>query len=305
MRRPARPNVPPARSLCAGLLCGLLLWHPRHGATEDAAAGPPPAPSPTRAAERAWLDEAGTALLGFGILRAAPTTPGAAGTITFRYEETPTDYARFTAVQVMVLPGDAFAASGKAFADRALAWGRSETGSYAAEATVTVSAPAILLVAYGPNTGVDTARPLGTERTVALAVRDDGRVARAWVDPSAGELTVKAWTARPEVERGGPTKDPVTGRSHWFEVRPELVYDRERLRAPGDPELPAVAAARREADSLRSRARDLRAAGRADAAADLEREAADLDATMASLDARVPVPAPLAERLRRLPFRWR
>jgi hypothetical protein len=128
---------------------------------------------------------------------------------------------------------------------------------------------------------------------------------RAWIDPVAGELTVKAWTSHPEVERGGPVQDPLDGRERWFEVRPELVYVASRLAAPGDPEPPHLGAARREADSLRHRATDLRAKGQADAAADLEREADDVLATLAALDDRVPVPTALAERLRRLPFRWR
>jgi hypothetical protein len=235
----------------------------------------------------------------------APTTPGTAGEVVLRYEEAPTDYAAFDAVQLLVLPADAFARDGRAFADRAVAWGRSERGTHAVTATVKVTRPAVLLVAFGPFTGVDTSRPLGAARTFALDVRDGGGVSRAWVEPVAGELTVKAWTSHPEIERGGPVKDPVGGADRWFEVRPELVYVAARLAAPGDPEPPQLAAARREADSLRQRAADLRAKGKADAAADLEREADDVVATLATLDDRVPVPAPLAERLRRLPFRWR
>lgn len=276
-------------------------------AAPDGSRGPAPGPAaaPTRAAEARWLDESGTALLGFGILRVAPTAPGVPGTVRLRYEEQPSDYATFDAVQLLVLPADAFGKDGRGFADRALAWGRSPRGAYAASVEVRVAAPAVWLVGFGPFTGVDTSRPLGTARAYALEVADDGRVARAWVDPQAGELTVKAWTARPEVERGGPVTDPLTGTPRWFEVRPELVYDGARLAAPDDPEPPQHAAARREADSLRARARELRAAGKADAAADLEREADDVLATLATLDDRVPVPGPLAARLRRLPFRWR
>ncbi len=259
----------------------------------------------SRAAEARWLDEEGTALVGFGVLRVAPAAPGTPGEVVLRYEEAPTDYAAFDAVQLLVLPVDAFAASGRAFADRALAWGHAERGTYHVTVRVPVTAPAVWLVAFGPFTGVDTSRPLGAARSYALDVRDGGGVARAWVDPAAGELTIKAWTSHPEIERGDPVKDPVTGIDRWFEVRPELVYAAARLAAPGDPEPAQLGAARREADSLRHRAADLRAKGQADAAADLEREAADLTATFAALDDRLPVPAALAERLRRLPFRWR
>ncbi|MBL9085644.1 MAG: hypothetical protein JNM10_00745 [Planctomycetia bacterium] len=279
------------------------------GPSDPAPRTDPPAPvdrPPTsRDGEARWLDESGTALLGFGMLRVAPTLDGPSGQVVFRYEEAPTDYAMFDAVQLLVMPADAFARDGRAFADRALAWGRSARGTYAVSVTVKVTAPAVWLVAFGPFTGVDTSRPLGAARTYALDVREERGMSRAWVDPLAGELTVKAWTSHPEVERGGPVKDPFDGRDRWFEVRPELVYAASRLAAPGDPEPPQVAAARREADSLRQRAADLRGKGRPDAAADLEREADDVRATLAYLDERVPVPAPLAERLRRLPFRWR
>lgn len=305
---------PGARRALAGLVAAALAAtsFPAGGRAADApdtaapgGAAPSTRVAPSRAAEARWLDESGTALLGFGVLRVAPAVPGTPGEVVLRYEETPTDYAAFDAVQLLVLPSDAFATTGRAFADRALAWGRSARGAYVATARVPVTAPAVWLVAFGPFTGVDTSRPLGTARTYALEVSDGGGVARAWVDPTAGELTVKAWTSHPEIERGGPVKDPQTGADRWFEVRPELVYAAGRLAAPGDPEPPQLAAARREADTLRSRARDLRAKGTHDAAADLEREADDLVATFATLDDRVPVPAPLAERLRRLPFRWR
>ncbi|MFO0931857.1 MAG: hypothetical protein U1E39_04015 [Planctomycetota bacterium] len=302
--------------LAAGLGSGLGSFV-RAADAPSAAPGPsapsprtdPPAPTdrpPTsRDGEARWLDEAGTALLGFGMLRVAPPLGGPSGEVVFRYEETPTDYAAFDAVQLLVMPADAFARDGRAFADRALAWGRSARGAYAVSVTVKVTRPAVWLVAFGPFTGVDTSRPLGASRTYALEVREDRGVSRAWIDPLAGELTVKAWTSHPEVERGGPVKDPLDGRDRWFEVRPELVYAASRLAAPGDPEPPQLAAARREADSLRQRAADLRAHAKPDAAADLEREADDVLATLAALDDRVPVPAPLAERLRRLPFRWR
>lgn len=319
---PRPPGCRHAARLAAlvGLAAGLASGHAPGVLAADAppaAPGPsdpaprtdPPAPverPPTsRDGEARWLDESGTALLGFGVLRVAPTLAGPSGEVEFRYEETPTDYAMFDAVQLLVLPADAFARDGRAFADRALGWARSARGTYAVRVTVKVTRPAVWLVAFGPFTGVDTSRPLGAARTYALDVREKAAVSRAWIEPLAGELTVKAWTSHAEVERGGPVKDPVDGVDRWFEVRPELVYAASRLAAPGDPEPPQLAAARREADSLRHRATDLRAKGQADAAADLEREADDVLATLAALDDRVPVPAPLAERLRRLPFRWR
>jgi|GEM_PF-6541227 len=308
------------RALLAAALVAATSGAPDRARAADApATGPSPSDAParpgprvpttgsppSRAAEARWLDEEGTALLGFGVLRVAPSAPGTPAEVVLRYEEVPTDYAAFDAVQLLVLPADAFAATGRAFADRALAWGHAPRGTYEVTVRVPVTAPAVWLVAFGPFTGVDTSRPLGAARTYALDVRDAGGVARAWVEPAAGELTVKAWTSHPEVERGGPWRDPATGIDRWFEVRPELVYAAARLAAPGDPEPAQLAAARREADSLRHRAQDRRAKGQADAAADLEREAADLTANFATLDDRLPVPAALAERLRRLPFRWR
>ena len=109
----------------------------------------------------------------------------------------------------------------------------------------------------------------------------------------------------PEVRRGGPVTDPVTKAPHWFEARPEILYDRARWKGPDDGETADAAAKRREADTLRQRARNLRDAGKADAAADLEHEADDLLATVLASDDRIPLPAGLAQRFARLPFRWK
>ena len=317
---PPRPRRPLASLAGLALLVGLLA--PSSGRIEADGAPPPeptPAPGPApvpaadraaeraadRAAERAWLDDAGTAVLGFGLLRVAPSKAGTAGTLSLRYEEKPGDYAAFDAVQLLVLPGDAFAAEGRAFADRTLAFSRSAKGSFVAEIQFEVARPALLVVGYGPFVGPDTGRPLTLDRAYTLEVTKAVGVSRTWIDAEAGELQVKGWTNRPEVVRGGPVRDPVTSKDHWFEVRPEILYDRARLKTDGDPETPETAARRREADTLRSRAKDLVAAGKADAAADLVREADDVLSNLDASDDRVPLPKPLAERMRRLPFRWK
>jgi len=266
---------------------------------------PPATPEVTRATERAWLDDAGTAVLGFGLLRVAPAKAGTAGTLSIRYEEKPGDYAAFDAVQLLVLPGDAFAVDGRAFADRTLAFSRSAKGVYAVEVTFAVERPTLVVVGYGPFVGPDTGRPLTLARAYTLEVAKASGVSRVWVDAEAGELQVKGWTHRPEISRGGAVRDPVTSKDHWFEVRPEIFYDRARLRTDGDPETPETSARRREADTLRSRAKDLGAAGKHDAAGDLVREADDVLANLDASDDRVPLPRPLAERMRRLPFRWK
>ena len=252
-----------------------------------------------------WLADPGTAVLGLGLLRVAPSTPGATGTVAFRYEEKPTDYAAFDSLQLMVLPGDAFAADGRCFADKAVVFARSEPGTYVVEASVVVKSPTLMIVAYGPFVGPDTGRPLSLARSYTLEVRSAEGVSHRWIDAEAGELNVKGWTNRPEVRRGGSVVDPVAGAAHWFEARPEILYDRDRLKAPGDPDTPETQARRREADSLASRAKDLRAAGKADGAKELEDEAADILRDLAASDDRMPVPAALAARMRRLPFRWK
>jgi hypothetical protein len=304
-RRPLSFVVAATLPVLAGVFGGL----PLAARPDDPPVGPPPpaAPrrSPDRAAERAWLDESGSAVLGFGLLRVAPATKGTPGRLTLRYAETPSDYAAFDAIQLVVLPARALRTEGRCFADATLAFGRSPAGTYETTVSFEVRAPELLVVGYGPFVGTDTSRPTGTARAYTLEVTDAKGVSRTWVDAEVGELQVKGWTARPELERGGPTKDPVTGKDHWFEVRPEILYDPDRIRAPDDPETPAAAAARREADTLRSRAKDLDAAGKPDAAADLRREADDVLETLAALDDRIPLPAPLVSRLRRIPFRWR
>lgn len=267
--------------------------------------GPGTVEGPSKAAEAAWLADPGTAMLGLGLLRVAPSHPGTPGRLRLRYEEKPNTYAQFDAIQLVVLPGDAFATEGRCFADRALAYARTAPGTYATDVEVEVPAPALLLVAYGPFQGIDLGRPLGTARAYTLEVVEAHGVSRAWVDPEAGELTVKGWTNRPEVKRGGAVTDPVTKAPHWFEARPEILYDRARWRGPDDGETPDALAKRREADTLHRRAEDLRAAGKPDAATDLDREADDLLATLRASDDRIPLPAALAARFARLPFRWK
>ena len=279
---------------------------------------PPPAPAPPTspplpaagkapppAVKADWLAEPGTAVLGLGLLRVSPARAGTPGTIRLRYEEKPDDYAAFDCVQLMVLPGDAFAADGRAFADRSVAFSRSAAGSYEVVVEATVAKPALLVVGYGPFTGPDTGRSLSLARTYTLEVTAATGVSHRWVDPEAGELNVKGWTARPEVRRGGSVVDPVTKAPHFFEARPEIVYDAARLRAPSDDDTPETEARRREADTLRSRAKDLRTAGKPDAAKDLDAEADDLLAQVAASDDRLAVPEALAARMRRLPFRWK
>jgi hypothetical protein len=275
---------------------------------ETGYAGEPAAPkgggAPASPPAAKWLDDPGTAVLGLGLLRVAPSKPGVPGSLRLDYEEKPSDYAAFDAVQLFVLGGDAFA-DGRAFGDETLAFARSPSGSYAAKASVAVTAPALLVVGYGPFVGPDTGRPLSLARAYSLTVGEAKGVSHRWVDPEAGELNVKGWTNRPEVKRGGPVVDPVTGASHWFEARLEVVYDRDRLRAPGDAETADALARRSEAATLRARAKAEREAGRPDAAKDLEAEAQDLLDQVAASDDRLPVPGALAERLRRLPFRWK
>ncbi len=312
---PAHP--PSLRTLAAmGLLLVLPPWvaaragdPPSAPAAPAAPAGPaarePPIPSKSKAAEASWLADPGTAILGLGLLRVAPSRPGTPGRIRLHYEEKPTDYAQFDAVQLVVLPGDAFAADGRCFADRALAFSRTASGTYGTDVELEIAAPALLIVAYGPFQGIDLGRPMGTARAYTLEVVEAKGVSRAWVDPEAGELTVKGWTHRPEVKRGGPVTDPVTKAPHWFEARPEILYDRGRWKGPDDGETADAAAKRREADTLRRRAKDLRAAGKGDAAADLEREADDLVAHVLASDDRIALPAALAVRFARLPFRWK
>lgn len=275
--------------------------------TGESATGPAssPAPAASRAAEAAWLSEDGTALLGFGLLRVAPPAKDKPGEIEIRYEEKPSGYGGFDAVQLMVLPGDGFEKDGRCFADASKAWSRSVSRTYRTTVRVPVTKAALWVVGYGPYSGTDTGRPLTLDRAYTLDVKASTGTSYAWVDAEAGELTVKAWTRRETIERGGPVVDPVTHANHWFEVRPEILYDRERLRAPRDPETPETQNRRREADTLRARSKTLAEQGKADAAAELLREADDIDEVLRSGDDRLPVPAALAERMRRLPFRWK
>jgi hypothetical protein len=224
--------------------------------------------------------------------------------LTVRYEERPGDYAAFDAVQLIVLPRDAFAA-GRAFADRALAFARTEKGAYQVRATISVPERGVVLVGYGPFTGPDTGRPLTLDRAYVLEVTEAEGVGWRWEEAEAGEWNVKGWTNRPEVERGGPASDAATGRAHWFEVRPQVVYERARVASKGDPEPPRAAEGRKEAAALVARAVALETSGPTDASRELRAEAEEILADVAAFDGRVEFPAALAERLRRPPLTWR
>jgi hypothetical protein len=298
MRR-VRPFV--AAALGSGALCVLALAGPAtHG-------GDPAPPKPLVAA---WLDDPGTAVLGFGILRAAPEKTGAPGTVRITYEEKPSDYGSFDSVQLIVLPFEAFAKSGRATAGDARAFGRSSPGEgaygdYRTSVEWTVDAPTLFLVGFGPFVGPDTSRPLTLARPYTMEVGGTGATWR-WVEAEAGEWNVKGWTNRPDVlSRGQPLVDPVTKASHWFEVRPLVVFDRERVRASGDPEAPEAVALRAEADALEARAKALEAQEKADVAKEVRAEAEGLRHAASVEDARLLLPTALAEKFRRLPFRWK
>ena len=98
---------------------------------------------------------------GLALAVARTAKAGTAGTLSIRYEEKPGDYAAFDAVQLLVLPGDAFAVDGRAFADRTLAFSRSAKGVYAVEVTFAVERPTLVVVGYGPFVGPDTSRDRG------------------------------------------------------------------------------------------------------------------------------------------------
>jgi hypothetical protein len=140
-----------------------------------------------------------------------------------------------------------------------------------------VGAPSLFVVGFGPFVGPDTGRPLTLARPYTMEVSGEGASWR-WVDAEAGELNVKGWTNRPEiVTRGEPVTDPVGAAPHWFEVRPLVVFDRERVRAAGD----------------------------AEAAKEMRAEAEGLRRSAAVEDARLVLPRALAEKFRLLPFRWK
>jgi hypothetical protein len=301
------------RPLAAAVLgsCALLgVLAPFGPATRGSEPEPAPAPA------LAWLDDPGTAVLGFGVLRAAPERPGAGGTVRIRYEEKPGDYGAFDAVQVIVLPIDAFARSGRATAGEVRAFSRSgpSGGAYASKAgaagyetraSFSVTTPSLFVVGFGPFVGPDTGRPLTLARPYTIEVTGEGATWR-WVDAEAGELNVKGWTNRPEVvSRGEPVKDPATGASHWFEVRPLVVFDKERVRAPNEADAPEVLALRTEADALDARAAALDAQGKPDVAKEVRAEAEGLRRAASVEDARLPLPSALVEKFRLLPFRWK
>ena len=247
---------------------------------------------------RAWLDPGGTSIVGFGLLRVVPASGGSAFTV--RYRETPRDYGAGTAYQLFVLPGDVFAESENVFAQQFLAFTRSVAGStamYELSIEFRAERETTVLVAYGPWTAPDTGRPPGDEPTFTLDVEPASGARFEWIESEAGELITTDWTGRPGVTRGEPVTDPVTSQPVWLEVRPLILYDARLVRAadepadvagPPRPETPAAADA---STSL--------------AALDLAERTADLAAAAARRDRRIVMTRGLAEKLRRVPIRWR
>ena len=276
----------------------------------------PPGPAPDAATAAPWIDPRGTSIVGFGLLR---LVPGAAGPATFRlrYREIPDGYAAAATgavnLQLFVLPADAFAATDRAYADRFLAFVRTEDdaataddGSLRLETTVTASAERTVIVAYGPWTAPDAGRPAGDEPTFRIDVTsDDG--AFEWIESEAGELITTNWTSRPGVERGGPVRDPLTGADTYVEVRPMIVYDGRSVRGADEPPAApsSVAPGTPTPEMLRDEAARLEASGDVALAADRRERAADLEAHFARADGRLVVTPALAEKFRRVPIRWR
>ena len=279
---------------------------PRHAPAPPPAAAPAAAPAPRAAAPRPWLDPRGTSIVGFGILRVVPEA-GRSARVTIRYRETPDGYATKGNLQLFVLPTEPFERSGRAYAGDFLGFGRTEdeaavdaTGALRVETTFDAGADERrLLVCYGPWTAPDAGRPAGDVPTFSLDVAA-GNAAWEWVESEAGEMITTNWSNRPEVVRGAPCRDPLTGEDLWIEVRPMILYDGRLVRAAGEP-------ADRDpvTDSVLAEAARFEAEGRGDLAADARDRAADAAANAARADRRLVLPPDLAEKFRRVPIRWR
>jgi hypothetical protein len=266
----------------------------------------PASPAPAATPERPWLDVRGTSIVGFGILRVVPE-PGGAARVTIRYRETPDGYATKGNLQLFVLPADAFEKSDRAYAGDFVAFARTEDeaatdadGALRVEASFDAGpAERRLLVCYGPWTAPDAGRPAGDVPTFSLDVTAD-HAAWEWIESEAGEMITTNWTGRPEVARGTPVRDPLTGASQWIEVRPMILYDGRMVRS-------AEERAPRDAgvDALLAEAARLDAEGRAALAADARDRAADAAAHAARSDRRLVLTPALAEKFRRVPIRWR
>lgn len=260
---------------------------------------PDPLPDDLRVGSRPWLDTTGTSIVGFGLLRLVPD-PGRKARFHLRYRETATDYGGGTdgEYQLFVLPGDAFAAKPRAYADEFLAFTRTH-GSLRAGSTYTLAASVeadretTVIVAYGPWTAPDAGRPAGDRPVFRLDVRAEGG-AFEWLESEAGELITTNWTNRPGVARGGPyPRDNV-----WIEVQPLILYDGRMVRAADEAPLTSFllpAPAEPASDDPEARRR----------AADRRQESADLAAASARADRRIVMTRELAARFRRVPIRWR
>jgi hypothetical protein len=295
----------------AGLLAACGRPAPVVVAVEEpgpAAAPAPAVPAPAPAAPgRPWIDVAGMSIVGVGVLRLVPP-PGRPATFRIRYHEFPDGYAAAANLQLFVLPGDAFAASDRAYAGDFLAFTRTPDeaataadGALRLETAVTAAEERTVLVAYGPWTAPDAGRPAGDRPTFGLEVAsDDG--AHEWIESEAGELITTNWTLRDEVTRGRPVRDPVAGGDLYIEVRPMILYDARLVRARGESaaacEGPSCAELRAEADRLD-------AEGKPALACDRRERADDLDAARRRRDRTIEMTPELAEKFRRVPIRWR
>ncbi len=202
----------------------------------SATAGSPPRGAP-------WLSTEGTTTLGFGVLRLAPSAGNAEAKFRVRYRDAGDGgySSDATSAILLVLPADAFAASDAAYADSwlAAARARGDGGSVEAAAEVRVDRDRVVLVAYGPWDGADTGRPPSNVHSFSLSVEPLDGGSYLWVESEAGEMVTTNWTRRPEVRRGGPAPDPVTGEPLWIETRVLVLYDPRVARAadePGDTE---------------------------------------------------------------------
>lgn len=269
----------------------------------------PPAPPRRTSLDGPWLDPRGTSIVGFGLLRVVPD-PGRTAVLDLRYREVPDGYSSKGNLQVFVLPADAFARRDRAYAGDFLAFARTRDeepvdDDYALRTGVSgveVDRERTLLVAYGPWTAPDAGRPAGDVPVFRVeALVRDGEA--SWIESEAGELITTNWTSRPEVERGTPCTDNVTGRPLWIEVRPMILYDARLARAVGEP-VEAPPGTPSPAD-LRAEAERLESEGRAALAADRRDRAADAEAELQRADRRLVLTPELAEKFRRVPIRWR
>ena len=147
-----------------------------------------------------WLSDKENSEIGFGLIELLPKEGGS--TFDFQYHLKPPASARAISAQIVIIPASLAAEYDEIplaeILTRSIS-NRDHDGNILVEATVTISKPELMIVAYGPYQGIISSTGSITS-DYRLSVNASGEAQYTWIDQDAGEITLFDYSSTPGLE---------------------------------------------------------------------------------------------------------